>query len=197
MSGSLALAALLLGIPALSGAASQPRVLRAQLATHDTLLVLEAGRSAPRLLRLAGPGVPPWRNEAAEAPPAQLEIAGRTQQLHWQLDATASRIGAREVEFVYRSAPRLTWRWRWRAPLACGPIEHSARFENRTRQLAWLHLQPSLSFAWRVPAAAALERFWVEKGADTPAAQGWLVPRRRVQRSHAPHAAARRDPAAG
>jgi hypothetical protein len=35
-----------------------------------------------------------------------------------------------------------------------------------------LPLQPSLRFDWKIDPNSALERFWVEKGADTPSAQG-------------------------
>ena len=35
-----------------------------------------------------------------------------------------------------------------------------------------LPLQPSLSFDWEVDPKSALERFWVEKGAETPSSQG-------------------------
>ncbi|MBV9697402.1 MAG: alpha-galactosidase, partial [Gammaproteobacteria bacterium] len=173
MTGRLRLGALLLGTPVLSSIAAAAPLLSAHLATRDTLLVLEADAQAPRLRRLSQPGGGIWRNDAVEAPPAEIELGGERRSLQWQLDAAASRIDDRQVEFVYRSqAPRLTWRWRWRAPLAQGPIEHSAQLENEGPRELWLSLQPSLSFAWRIPAAAGLQRFWVEKGADTPGPVG-------------------------
>jgi hypothetical protein len=62
--------------------------------------------------------------------------------------------------------------WRWRARAEHGPIEHSVSIQNLGDEPVWLPLQPSFEFDWQVDRQVALERFWVEKGADVPSAEG-------------------------
>jgi alpha-galactosidase len=69
-------------------------------------------------------------------------------------------------------SPRLKLVWRWRARAARGPLEHSISIQNLSSEPVWLPLQPSLRFNWEVDPDIALERFWVEKGADIPSSQG-------------------------
>ena len=172
MRRALPIALLLLGLPSIDRADAGAPV-RARLATTETVLELEADPAAPKLLRLRGAAGPDWRNEREEPPPASVDMDGTTHPLTWTFDAAASRLERGAVEFVYRSAaPRLTWRWRWRAPLGAGPLEHTVRLENHSGRDLWLSHQPSLLSAWEIGATGTLERFWVEKGADTPSAQG-------------------------
>ena len=49
-----------------------------------------------------------------------------------------------------------------------GPLEHSIVIQNLGNEAVWLPLVPSLRFDWEINPKSALERFWVEKGADTP-----------------------------
>ncbi|HYL70853.1 MAG TPA: alpha-galactosidase [Candidatus Dormibacteraeota bacterium] len=147
--------------------------LQMQLATADTRVVLEAGAAAPRLLRLAVPHGRVWTNRAAETLPSAVEFEGAARTLSWRLDRGASHGAARGVEFVYRcDSPRLRLTWSWQARAAFGPLEHHIVIENLGEEEVWLPLPPSIRFDWRVPPADALERFWVEKGADTPSAAG-------------------------
>ena len=62
--------------------------------------------------------------------------------------------------------------WRWRARAGHGPIEHTVLIQNLSDETVWLPLQPSFRFDWVIDPPCALERFWVEKGADSPSAQG-------------------------
>ena len=64
----------------------------------------------------------------------------------------------------------MRWVWRVRAPH--GPIEHLVFVENLSGRTLWLPLIPSIRFDWAIDPATPLERFWVEKGADTPSSEG-------------------------
>ena len=149
------------------------RTLRGELASAETAIVVEAGEHAPRLTTLSLPGAAAWKNSAEEILPADVEIGGKTQRLQWQLDRVASRFESKQIRLVYLAeSPRLRLVWLWRARAGRGPLEHTVEIENLSNESVWLPLGPSLRFDWRVHAHAALERFWVEKGADTPSTQG-------------------------
>lgn len=167
------LAMLAFGLLSLVAAAQGATTDTAALSTSDTVLGVEAGSAAPRVVSLNGRGGWGLTGQAAEALPDHVEAAGATQALRWQLDRAASHRDAREIALVYRCAEpalRLVWRWRARAPF--GPLEHSIEVRNLGTQTLWLPLQPSLTFDWAVDPAVALERLWIEKGADIPSAVG-------------------------
>jgi hypothetical protein len=147
--------------------------LTGELASTDTAIVVEAGEHAPRLLTLKGPAAGVWSNRSEETLPELAEIKGSMRSLAWRLDRAASRFESREIELVYlaEGAP-LKLRWRWRVRADRGPIEHSISIQNLGADSVSLSLLPSWRFDWQVDPAVALERFWVEKGADSPSAQG-------------------------
>ena len=170
MRGGALVLALALCVSA-AGRASSP--LQAELGSADTRVRLTAGEQAPQLLRLTGAGVRTWSNRSPEMLPGAVEIGGAMHALSWHLDRGASHRDAQQVRFVYRCAsPALTLTWSWQARAAFGPLEHHIDIENRGTQEVWLPLQPSARFDWQVSPGRALERFWVEKGADTPSANG-------------------------
>jgi len=145
----------------------------AEIGNEDMWLRLTAGEAAPRVTQLAQRGEPPWNNSATEPGPASAETAGATRALAWHFDRAASRIGRRVVRFVYRAdAPRLRMVWEWRARSDHGPLEHTVRIDNLGGQTLWLPLLPSLRFAWDLQEPRSWRRFWIEKGADTPSAEG-------------------------
>jgi hypothetical protein len=165
------LIAFLLGLAALCASAED--ALPARLASQETGIAVSAGEHAPRLTALALPGGAIWHNRAEESPPDLLDDAGRPQRLRWRLDRAASHGDSRRLALVYVSeSPKLRLRWVWRVSAAHGPIEHTVFVENLSGQTLWLPLIPSLRFHWVVDPATPLERFWVEKGADTPSAEG-------------------------
>ena len=91
----------------------------------------------------------------------------------WHLDRRASHVDSKQIALVYLTdAPRLKLVWRWRARAGDGPFEHTLSIQNLSNEAVWLPLQPSLRFDWKINPHSALERFWVEKGADTPSSQG-------------------------
>jgi hypothetical protein len=154
-----------------AGAATQE--FSAGLGNEDMAIGLTAGDSAPRLARLAQHGETPWINSAAEPAPELVEVAGRTLRLVWHFDRAASRIERRAVSFVYRTdTPRLRMIWAWHARDKRGPMEHTVRIENLSGETLWLPLLPSLRFAWGIDPRRTWRRFWIEKGADTPSAEG-------------------------
>jgi hypothetical protein len=69
-------------------------------------------------------------------------------------------------------SPRLRLEWLWRASAGGGPIEHRIAIQNLSAESVWLPLLPSFRFDWQIDPPSALERFWVEKGADTPSSDG-------------------------
>ncbi len=146
---------------------------RGRLATGDTAITVEAGRDAPRLLSLEGHGLPSWFNHGAESLPGEVVVNGAAHPVVWHLDTAATRFGVRDIEVVYvADAPRLRLLWRWRAPASHGPLEHSIVIQNSSGEPVELPLIPTVRFDWQIPAQTTLERFWVEKGADTPSAEG-------------------------
>jgi len=150
-----------------------PAEFSASLATADASIRLTAGSTAPRLTQVEQPAEPAWINSAAEPGPEAVEVEQETRRLVWHFDRSASRIGARMVTFVYRAdAPRLRMIWEWRARGAQGPLEHSVRIENLSGKTVWLPLLPSLRFAWQLDPQRSWRRFWIEKGADVPSAEG-------------------------
>ena len=164
-----------------SAAAADAVLMRAVLANTDTSIVVEAGAHAPRLTELRLRGALTWHNEAAESLPRHLvaTIASASAgvsvgpALVWHFDRAASRATAAHIRLVYTSTrPRLELVSSWRVRAPFGPIEHTVRIRNRGARTVWLPLQPSLTFDWRIDPHEALQRFWVEKGADAPSDQG-------------------------
>jgi Melibiase len=152
--------------------AGDSRTPQGELATADTTIAIEAGEHSPRLRRLMGRGGL-WKNRSDESLPEQVEIHGAAQPVVWSLDRSASRFDAKEIELVYNSeAPRLKLKWRWRARSTQGPLEHSVAVQNLSGEPVELPPQPSFRFDWEIDPKSALQRFWVEKGADTPSSAG-------------------------
>jgi hypothetical protein len=143
------------------------------LATADTTITLEARPEGPRLTTLELADGTRWHNRAAEPLPERVQVRGVTLPLVWQIDVAASHIDPREAVFAYvSSAPRLRLLWRWRTRAAFGPLEHDIRIENLDADDVWLPLQNSFTFDWATDPRQRLERFWIEKGADTPGPGG-------------------------
>jgi hypothetical protein len=143
--------------------------LKGRIATAETALEVEAGEHSPRLVTLALRGGAAWKNARAEALPGQVEIHDVPQPVAWRLDRSASRFDSKDIQIVYvADSPRLKAVWRWRARADFGPIEHSVSIQNLGDEPVWLPLLPSIRFDWRINPQIALQRFWVEKGADIP-----------------------------
>jgi hypothetical protein len=144
-----------------------------EIATADTAVVVEAGEHAPRLLTLSFRGAAPWKNTGDEPLPEHVEIHGSAQPIIWRLDRIATRFESKQIQIVYLAdSPRLKAVWRWHTRAEHGPIEHSLSIQNLGDEPVWLPLQASLRFDWEIDPRTALQRFWVEKGADIPSSQG-------------------------
>jgi hypothetical protein len=153
--------------------ADDSRSPRGELTTADTAIAVEAGVHAPRLTTLKAGGATAWKNRADETLPEQVEIHGAAQSLVWRLERPASRFESNQIQLVYvTDSPRMRLKWLWRARASRGPIEHTIEIQNLSNESVWLPLQPSFRFDWEADPKSALERFWVEKGADTPSAEG-------------------------
>ena len=153
--------------------AQMPRELTAVVKTSDTRIEVSAGSRVPRLISLAGFRGSPWLNRQEETLPASVEVNGVTVPLAWQYKPELGRSDARRAVFVYETPePHLRLSWQWEARAAFGPIEHRITIENLSAQEVWLPLVDSSSLDWRTPPDAALRHLYIEKGADTPSAQG-------------------------
>ena len=162
--------------------ARETQSLHGELASAETSIAVSADEHAPRLLTLklvarAGPGAQnratQWLNRAQETLPDHVEVNGTSQPVLWRLDRAASRFEPKQIDAVYvADSQQLKLIWQWRARREQGPIEHSLTIENQSSKEVWLPLLPSFRFDWQIDPNAALERFWVEKGADTPSDEG-------------------------
>ena len=147
--------------------------LHGEITTSETAIAVEAGERAPRVVTLRLRGAAAWKNARDETLPGQVEIHGATQSVTWRLDRSASRVESTDIQIVYVSdSPRLKAVWRWHARADFGPIEHSVSILNFGEEPVWLPLQPSFRFDWQIDPRAALQRFWLEKGADIPSPSG-------------------------
>jgi len=145
----------------------------AVLETRDVRLELKADVHAPLLVSLSGAHGNLWRNAASETLPQSVDWNGAPTAVQWTRKAQLDKIEKNSVEFVYECAqPHLRLRWKWEARAGFGPIEHRIVIENLSGEEIWLPLVDSLAVDWRIPSGAALQHFYVEKGADTPSADG-------------------------
>lgn len=130
----------------------------------------------PRLESLRGAAGLDLQNQADEPLPAAVEINGNAVSLHWQFEPKLSRIDSRNVVLVYECAePHLRLSWKWEARADFGPIEHQITIQNLGAHEVWLPMVDSLRLDWSTPTAKDLRVLYVEKGADTPTAQGTHV----------------------
>jgi len=156
-----------------SALANRFEPLQVELGGAQTAIAVEAGEHAPRMTALRLNGAADWTNRADETLPEQVEVGGEAMSLHWHLDRRASEFAATHIRLVYVTAsPRLRLEWRWRARGGDGPMEHSIAIQNLSNEPVWLPLQPSFRFDWQIDPTSALQRFWVEKGADVPSDEG-------------------------
>jgi hypothetical protein len=147
--------------------------LHGELSSADTSIAVEAGEHTPSLRSVSGGGANTWKNRAAEILPEHVEVRGTRETMAWRLDRAASRFQPKEIEVVYvADSPRLKATWWWRVRSHNGPIEHGISIRNSSGEPVWLPLLPSLRFDWQIKRDSPLERFWVEKGADTPSSAG-------------------------
>ena len=153
----------------------------AVLQNSDVRVQLHAGIHAPSLISLDDLKGHRWHNRSEEALPAAVEVKGVNTQFQWILKPELSSIGKESVEFVYEIAhskpdlPRLRVRWKWESRATHGPLEHTIVVENLGDAEMWLPLIDSMRMDWQVPATTALLNFSVEKGADSPSAEGTHV----------------------
>ena len=145
----------------------------ASLATSDVRIELNAGGRAPRLERLVSSVGSAWNNTENETLPASVEMNRVQIPLDWRLNSALSVADSHSVVYVYEcDKPHLRLRWEWKVRAAFGPVEHRISIENLNGQEIWLPMVNSLELDWQVRAAKELRNLYVEKGADTPSAQG-------------------------
>ncbi len=170
------LLAALLALPLAHAAGAVPGTSacpRHELTSGDERLVVAACANRPWLLRLSTGAGHSLSLEAPAQLPAHAWRAGRRIALQWKLAAPPRQPDSAHFVAEYVSTPALLRaRWEWQARGAPGPFELQLTLENTGIDDVILAGTPSLVLDWRVAAATPLRRFWVEKGADTPSAQG-------------------------
>ena len=170
----LSLCCLLAGTVLQGWAEARPSgTMTATLASADIHISVRADAHAPSLISISGRPGNIWHNEEVEAPPPQIYVDNVSIPVNWSFKPDLSRADAHHVEFVYESAkPHLRLCWQWIVRGDSGPVEHSIEVQNLSGQEIWLPLIDSLRLNLQVPARAAIENLYIEKGADTPSDQG-------------------------
>jgi hypothetical protein len=144
-----------------------------EISTSDMQLQLVAGSHAPQLVSITGSNQTPWKNADPDNLPTSIEQNGKTMPITWQLQPSLTTTDPHQVIFVYESTePHLRLTWRWQARANFGPIEHTITIQTLSSQELWLPLVSSLTASWQIPGGITLHNFYVEKGADTPSAEG-------------------------
>ena len=141
--------------------------------TTDVRLELTAGMHAPTLVSLSQRDETVWQNGIDEALPSSVYMDNATIPIHWSLKAELASVNSHRIAFVYESVlPHLRLHWEWEARAGSGPIEHRIRIENFGDKVIWIPLVDSLRLDWHRLSGEDLRHFYVEKGADSPSAQG-------------------------
>jgi len=147
--------------------------LHATIRNSDVAVELKAEPQGASLVALTGTGGTVWRNDVEEVLPGFVDLQGVATAVRWSLRPDSSRIETRAVDFVYESTePHLRLHWKWEARADSGPVEHSVTIENLGTAEIWLPLVDSLRMDLKLPQTADLRHLYVEKGADSPSAQG-------------------------
>lgn len=141
--------------------------------SENTIVRLEAGLAAPRLIELQMPGQPAWTNRASEALIDHVLIDAQKVPVQWQFNSSASQIEPKRAAFVYESrSPHLRLTWEWQARAGFGPLEHQIRIQNLDAKEVWLPFQDSFGFDAQAPSGTPLEHWYIEKGAGIPSPAG-------------------------
>jgi hypothetical protein len=145
----------------------------ATLDSTDIHIQFSAGLQGPFLSSISGSPGDTWHNTEAETPLSQIYVGAVSVPVRWSFKPNLSSANSHQVVFVYESAkPHLQLRWRWYVRSRSGPIEHSIQIVNLGDEKIWLPMVDSLRLNLRIAPIAAIENFYVEKGADTPSDHG-------------------------
>src|SRR6202051_5089595 len=94
------------------GTPSAPQI-AATLKTAETKLRFEAGLHSPKLSALQN-GTEVLTNRVDETPISDVEMAGDTRWIEWNLNVAESHADQHIVSFVYDApSPHLRLRWEW------------------------------------------------------------------------------------
>jgi hypothetical protein len=147
---------------------------------QSVTLVLSAGKSAPKLVSVQGAQGSLWRNADEEPLISSIEVGGENVPLHWRFVRSEAE-SKTQVSFLYESSePHLKLTWEWRARAATGPVEHTIRIENLTGREILLPIQTSIHGRFPIEASEPLSHMYIEKGADSPSAEGTHLVRMRT-----------------
>jgi hypothetical protein len=110
-------------------------------------------------------------NKSPEELPAHVESGEQSLPLHWKFASEKSKCDEHKVEMLYETTtPHLRAHWIWETRSQHGPMEHRIVIENLSGRELWLPQIESLALSF--VAEKGTHHFSVEKGADTPSAEG-------------------------
>jgi alpha-galactosidase len=159
----------------LSSLAQSPQAnpMPVMLQTTDVRLEVRANMHAPMLVGLSHPDGVVRHNDVDEALPSSVDMDGASIPIHWSLKPELASVDLHRAVFVYESVqPHLRLLWEWEVRAAFGPIEHRIRIENLGNSEIWIPLIDSLRLNLHRLPGEDLRLVYVEKGADSPSAQG-------------------------
>jgi hypothetical protein len=167
LSAGLALVAF--ALPALGTTLFPPAIVRN---SSVEVAVNDIGRG-PKVAWIQGSKQNFWSSLLQGPLPASIEADGVALPLKWERRRELERNDARHAVFIYETAePHLRLSWEWEARADFGPVEHRVTIENLSGRELWLPMVDSLGLEMPVHAGRPLRNFYVEKGADSPSAQG-------------------------
>ena len=143
------------------------------LSNSNLRITLHADDRGPSIVSIGGPKSNDWLSGSLEPLPAQVEIDGAKVELSWHENKDIESHDSHHLVFVYECpSPRLRLSWQWDMRADKGPAEHRIAIENLSGREIWLPMVDSLNLAWRIRKQDGLRELYVEKGADTPSAEG-------------------------
>jgi hypothetical protein len=155
-----------------SSLASTSRSIIQPVGNNSVTLNISPDIDAPKLLNLHVAGM----DLIASGPnplPAVAEVSGKEVPLRWQLRTALGKAEKGHAVLVYESeSPHLRIEWEWQARADFGPLEHRITVENLSSEEVWLPIIDSLHLQIVYAPGRKLKHFYVEKGADSPSANG-------------------------
>jgi alpha-galactosidase len=144
-----------------------------KLQSAETIITVAPGHEAPHVISMGLANSHTWHQLDEGRLIDSVYLGQRRRALRWHQNRSLAVASATLIRYVYDSDAgdlRLSWEWRRRSEH--GPLEHTIRIENLSKNEVWIPLQQSLRLTLSVPEAEKLEQLWVEKGAGGPSNAG-------------------------
>lgn len=145
-----------------------------KLSNADVSACFENSQAGPRLTLFESGTTARFENSVAESLPGVVDVNGKSSSVQWTLRSlSGATAGSKRVMFEYESSdPHLRLVWTWESRSDSGAIEHFIKVENLSGHEVWLPMIDSLGLQIEYSKSALLDQLYVEKGANTPSAEG-------------------------